>query len=75
MGTDSSKKVVTFDTWNRLDVKLDKITSMMSKLTAQGSNPNRKFKQKITKVKGEDNIEIIMIKIDIIWCRFLILLK
>ena len=41
------KKVVTFDTQDRLDNKLDKITSMMSKLTAQGSNQNRPFKSKI----------------------------
>ena len=30
----SSKKVVTFDTQDRLDDKLEKITSMMSTLTA-----------------------------------------
>ena len=38
---------------------------MMSKLTAQVGNQNRPFKQNITKVKGEDSLEIIMIKIDI----------
>ena len=43
----SSKKVVTFDMQDRLDNKLDKITSMMSKLTAQGSNQTRPFKPKI----------------------------
>ena len=43
----SSKKVVTFDTQDRLDDKLGKITSMMSKLTAKGSNQNRPFKPKI----------------------------
>ena len=40
-GYNSSKKVVTFDTQDTLDDKLDKITPMMSKLTAQGSNQNR----------------------------------
>ena len=43
----NSKKVVTFDSQDRLDDKLDKLTSMMSKLRAQGSNPNRPFKPKI----------------------------
>ena len=33
----NSKKVVTFDIQNRLDDKIDKLTSVMSKLTAQGS--------------------------------------
>ena len=46
-GYSSSKKVVTFDTQDRLDDKLDKITSMISKLTAQGSSQNRPFKPKI----------------------------
>ena len=37
-GYNSSKKVDTFDKQDRLDNKLDKMTSMVSKLTAQGSN-------------------------------------
>ena len=37
-GYNSRKKVVTFDTEDRLDDKLDKITSMMSKLTPQSSS-------------------------------------
>ena len=40
----SSKKLVSFYIWDRLDDKLDKIISMMNKLTAQGSNQNRLFK-------------------------------
>ena len=43
----SSKKVVSFDTQDRLDDKLDKVTSMMSKLTAQGSSQSSPFKSKI----------------------------
>ena len=39
-----SKKVVTFDTQDSLHDKLDKIMSMMSKLTAQGSSQNRLVK-------------------------------
>ena len=39
--------VVTFDTQDRLDDKLDKITSMMSKLRVQGSSQNRLFQPKI----------------------------
>ena len=34
----NSKKVVTFDTQDKLDDKIDKLISMMSKLTAQGNN-------------------------------------
>ena len=36
----NNKKVVTFDTQDRLDNKIDKLTSMMSNLTAQGNNQN-----------------------------------
>ena len=36
----NSKKVVTFDMQDRLDDKIDKLTSMMSKLTVQDSNQN-----------------------------------
>ena len=39
--------VVSFDIQDRLDDKLDKITSMMSKLTAKGSSQNIPFKPKI----------------------------
>ena len=46
-GYNSSKKAFTFDTQDRLDEKLDKITSMMSKPTAQGSSQNRPFKPNI----------------------------
>ena len=41
------EKVVSFNTQDRLDDKLNKITSMMSKLTVQGSSLNRPFKPKI----------------------------
>ena len=34
----NSMKVVTFDTKDRLDDKIDELTSIMSKLTAQGNN-------------------------------------
>ena len=49
---------------DRVDDKLDKTTLMMSKLTAQGSSQNMPFKLKIYQGKGEDKLEIIMIKID-----------
>ena len=63
-GYNSSKRVVSFDTQDRLDDKLDKITSTMSKLTAHSSNQNRPFKPYM-KEKGEDKLDIIIIKIDI----------
>ena len=42
-----NSKKVTFDTQDRLDDKIDELTSMMSKLTAQDNNQNRQFKPKI----------------------------
>ena len=38
---------------------------MVNKLTVQGSSQNRSFKPNIYQGKIEDNLEIIMIKIDI----------
>ena len=43
----NSKKVATFDTQDRLDDKIDKLMSMISKVTAQGNNQNKQFKPKI----------------------------
>ena len=34
----NSKKVVTFEMQDRLDHQIDKLTSVMNKLTAQGNN-------------------------------------
>ena len=42
-----NSKKFTFDMQDRLDDKLDKLTLMMSKLTAQGNNQNKQFKPKI----------------------------
>ena len=46
-GYNSSKKVVTFDTQDRLNHKLHKFTFMMSKLTVQCSSQNTSFKLEI----------------------------
>ena len=43
----NSRESITYDTQDRLDDKIDKLTSMMSKLTAQGNNQNKQFKPKI----------------------------
>ena len=58
----NSKKVVTFDTQDRLDDKIDKLMSMMSKMTAQGNNQNKQLNPRYIKEKGENKQEIIMIK-------------
>ena len=58
----NSNKVIMFDTQDRLDNKIDKLTSMMSKLTAQGSNKINHLNPKFIKAKGEDKEEIIKIK-------------
>ena len=42
-----NSKKVTFDIQEGLDDKIDKLTSMMSKLTVQGDNQNRQFKPKM----------------------------
>ena len=44
---------VTFDTQYGLEEKIDKLTSMMSKLTAQDDNPIKPFKPKIYQQRGQ----------------------
>ena len=57
-----SKKVVTFDTQDRLDDKIDKLMSMISKLIAHSNNQNKHFKYKFFKVKGEEKQGITKMK-------------
>ena len=47
-------KVVMFDTQDRLDDKIDKLTSIMSKLTVRGNNQNKQFKPKIYQGKRRE---------------------
>ena len=47
----NSKKIVTFDMQDKLEDKIDKPTSMTSKLTVQGNNQNIQFKPKICQGK------------------------
>ena len=61
----SSKKVVMFDTQDRLDNKIDKLTSVKSKLTAQSSSQIGSLNPKFIEAKGEDKQEIIMIRANI----------
>ena len=42
-----NSKNVMFDMQDSLDDKIDKLTSMMRKLTAQDNNQNKQFKPKI----------------------------
>ena len=42
----NGRKGVTFDMQDRLDGKIYMLTSMMSRLTAQGSNQNKPFKSR-----------------------------
>ena len=44
-------KKVTFDTRESLDEKIDRLTSMMSKLIAQDDNKNKHFTSKICQSK------------------------
>ena len=46
-GYNSNKKRVLFDTQTSLNDKIDKLASMMSKLSTQGGNQNKTFKPKI----------------------------
>ena len=43
----NNRRNVSFDTKYMLDNQIDKLTSMMSKLSTQSSNQNRPFKPKI----------------------------
>ena len=44
----NNKRSVSLDTQDMLDNKIDKLTSMMSKLLTQGTNQNRPFKPRIS---------------------------
>ena len=58
-GSGNNKKIVSFDMQDMLDNKIDKLTSMMSKFSTQGSNQNRPFKPKIYQER-EEKVEIII---------------
>ena len=61
----NSNKVLIFDTQDRYDDKIDKLTPMMSKLIAQGNSQIAVLNPKLIKAKGEDKQEIIIIKANI----------
>ena len=46
-----NSRKVTFDTHDNLHDKIDRLTSMISKLTAQDDNQNKQFKPKIYQCK------------------------
>ena len=46
-GYNNTTEAATFNMQDRLDDKIDKLTSMMSKLTAQGNKQDKQFKPKI----------------------------
>ena len=54
-------KKVTFDTQDSLDEKIDRLMSMMRKLTAQDDDQNKQFKPKYIKAKEGERQEISMI--------------
>ena len=51
MKDEYNSKKITFDIQDSLDDKIDKLTSIMSKLTAQDDNQNKQFKPKIYQSK------------------------
>ena len=53
--------LVTFGTQDSLDEKIDRLPSMMSKLTAQDDEQIKQFNPKYVKAKGEDRQEIFTI--------------
>ena len=59
----NSKKTVTFDMQDRLDDKINKLTSMMSKLTAQVASRINSLNPKFIRAKGQEKQEIIMIRV------------
>ena len=58
----NNKKTVTFDMQDKLDNKIDTLTSMMCKLTIQGSDQNKQFKPKLYQGKRRGQTKIIMIR-------------
>ena len=54
----STTKTVTFNTPDRWDNTVDKLTVMISKLTAQGSKQDKQFKPKIYQGKRGDRWSI-----------------
>ena len=54
-------KKVTFDTQDSLDEKIDRLTSMMSKLTAQDDNQNKQFKCKIYQSKWRGQTKMLQL--------------
>ena len=50
-GYNNNKRSVSFDTQDMSDIKIDKLTSMISKLSTQGSNQNIPFKPRFIKDK------------------------
>ena len=61
-----NSKKFTYDTQDSLDEKIDRLTSMMRKLTAQDDNQNKQFKPKIYQINKEDKQEMSMIEITMI---------
>ena len=51
MKDDYAHKRVTFDTQDGLEERIDRLTTMMSKLTAQDDGQNKQFKPKIFQCK------------------------
>ena len=50
-------KAVIFNMQDRLDDKIDKVTSMMRKLTAQGNKQDKQFKPKINQGKKRGHMK------------------
>ena len=48
---DSYNKKVTFDTWDELEDKIDRLTVMMGKLATRNNGTNRQFKPQIYQSK------------------------
>ena len=57
---DSYNKKVTFDTQDGLEEKIDRLTTMMSKLTAKDDGLNKQFKPKIFQGKRRGQTRIFM---------------
>ena len=54
---DNCNKKVTFDTWEGLEDKMDKLTVMMGKLAARDNGTNRQFMKDCPTSKEERKIE------------------
>ena len=57
---EGASRIVSFDTKDELEDKIDKLTVMLGRLAAKDNNEKRPFKPQIYKAEKEDKMEVIV---------------